>query len=100
MRAPRVAQASAWHSMNPQEIFAVNVVMRKGEHKAEKGSSEKGINLNLPEITQLEVLGFAQEPGGQAPHWLSYLLPRPPGWGLDVVLRALYICPFSKRRGL
>lgn len=47
----------------PSKIFAVNVVMREGEHKAEKGSSENGVNG--PEVTQLEVgkLGWSPVAG-------------------------------------
>lgn len=66
MRATRAAQAGAWCSTDPHEIRAVKMAMRKGEHEAEKRSSEKGLDLNVP-----EVLGFAQEPGGQVSRWLS-----------------------------
>lgn len=66
----------------PSKIFAVNVVMREGEHKAEKGSSENGVNG--PEVTQLEVgkLGWSPVAGllAGSPDQSRTQPPRPLGW--------------------
>ena len=72
--------------MSPHQIFAVNVVTEKGEHKVEKCSSEEGIHL--PKVTQLASVRVGMEAQTVWLHMALLIthessLPRPLAWGLD-----------------